>query len=161
MARNNTNVVTPYITHGEIITAKVDQILVDLMDLPQVARHSWYITTRGYAATRINGKIVYLHRMLMRPEELQVDHINRNKLDNRRSNLRIVTNQQNHFNMPVNSNNSSGVSGVYWHRQCRKWCVQITVNGRTIHGGLYSDLKNAALRRKELEDTYFRGRKFD
>ena len=149
------NMILRHEIHSEIITANGDHILVDTVNLPIVSQYSWHVTSRGYAATRINGKIVYMHRMLMCPGELQVDHINQNKLDNRRFNLRIVTNQQNHFNRPLNSNNSSGVTGVYWHNQCQKWCVQITVNGKTISGGLFVDFRDAVQKRQELEDIYF------
>lgn len=58
-----------------------------------------------------------------------VDHINRDKLDNRVENLRIVTQQQQTFNM--------GAKGYYWHKQRNKWCVQISINYKKIHLGLY------------------------
>ena len=155
MARKNMNIILRCGIHSEIITANGDRILVDTSNLPIVSQYSWHVTTRGYAATRINGRIVYMHRMLMCPGELQVDHINQNKLDNRRFNLRIVTNQQNHFNRPLNSNNSSGVTGVYWNRDCQKWCAQITINGKTISGGLFHDFEDAVLKRMELEEIHF------
>ena len=155
MSRRNLNIILRYDTYSEIITAKGDHILIDTVNIPIVSQYSWHVSTRGYAATRSNGINMYMHRILMQPGEFQVDHINRNKLDNRMQNLRIVTNQQNQFNRPLNSNNSSGFTGVYWNRDCQKWCAQITINGKTISGGLFKDIQDAVLKRKELEDKYF------
>ena len=157
MGRKNTNIINHFPYYSEIVTIKGQHITVDPMDIMTLANYSWYVTSRGYAATRIDGKLVYMHRMLMNPPKgLQVDHKDRNKLNNCRNNLRIVTNQQNHFNRPLNSNNSSGVNGVYWNCECQKWCVQITINGKRIHGGLFNDILDATKKRKELEEIYYK-----
>lgn len=86
---------------------------------------------RFYAETKIKGhKIVKMHRFLMDcPEGLEVDHINRNGLDNRKVNLRIVTQAVNKQNKGIYSNNTSGVPGVFYcvrGRGQRHWHAQIT-----------------------------------
>ena len=154
--RRNTNQYIFQKDHVEIRTRRGDIILIDHEDYEKCRLVSWCVDSKGYA----NGKspfggTVRLHRFILDPGELHVDHINRNKLDNRRSNLRIVTNQQNHFNESIPKNNKSGHLGVYWNRQCRKWCSQITVDGKTISGGLFSKLEDAVRKREELEKIYF------
>lgn len=72
----------------------------------------------GYIIARPKGrsqkwKSYYLHRLIMRPQHgMQVDHINGDRSDNRRSNLRICTNQQNNLNK-TGTKSSTGVRGVY------------------------------------------------
>lgn len=154
--RSNTN---KYIFNAdcvEIITRKNQHIIIDHEDFEKCKSVSWCVDNRGYANGR-NAKIgtVRLHRFILNvPADKQVDHINRDKLDNRKSNLRIVTNQENHFNEGLSKNNSSGVKGVYYNKDCDKWVCQITLNGKTIYGGLFDNLKMAVSKRKSLEEKY-------
>ena len=69
----------------------------------------------------------------------------------RSANLRDVTNAENARNMAMSSLNSSGVSGVYLHRQTGKWCAQIRAFGKTIGLGLFSDKADAIIARKAAE----------
>lgn len=73
--------------------------LVDPADFPLVARHSWHYK-EGYAVAKVNGKEVRMHRFIMNETDpdIVIDHKNRNRLDNRRSNLR-------RFNLLENANN--------------------------------------------------------
>lgn len=150
------NTYVSYPDYIEVYTAANELFVISPDDLESVKQFYWHIDSKGYVCTnnRIVGHI-RLHRYLMNPGELQVDHINRNKLDNRRENLRIVTNQRNHFNRPINKNNSSGCTGVYFHGQAKKWGVYITVSGKTITGGLFTDKQAAIAKRKSLESIYF------
>ncbi len=91
------------------------------------------INYRGYLQTRINNKI-YLNHILIflyhhgyMPENM-VDHIDRNKLNNRIENLREVSNQCNMRNAKQPKNNTSGVKGVYWNRRDGKWVARININ---------------------------------
>ena len=140
-----------------IYTANKQAIYVDACDFYkyELHKHSWMITSRGYVATSIKGNRVYLHRLLMNPNTLQVDHINHNKLDNRKSNLRIVTNKENHHNKPPNKLNTSGCSGVHWNKQCKKWCTQLRTNGVCVSSTLHESLEEAIAKRKELERIYW------
>jgi hypothetical protein len=91
---------------------------IDDDDFEMVSMHSWCASTnsRGgyYAQTRINNKIVLMHRFVMNtPPELECDHIHHDTLDNRKSELRNVTHVVNMTNrMKANSNNATGVLGV-------------------------------------------------
>jgi hypothetical protein len=72
--------------------------LFDELDLPLIQEHTWHHGKRGYPATHFKGKTVVFHKLLYPDIQGEIDHINGDKLDNRRSNLRIVTHQQNAFN---------------------------------------------------------------
>ena len=113
--------------------------------------YRWCIGCRGYVVTYITGKDgkqtpLLLHRLIKEcPKDLFVDHISRNKLDNRLENLRIVTNQQNCMNQNKNSNNSSGIKGVYWAEQANKWYSQIKINYKLYHLGYYEKIFDATV----------------
>ncbi len=81
----------------------------------------------------------------------QVDHINGDRTDNRIANLRDVVNAENARNSAMNSNNTSGVCGVYLHRQTGKWCAQISAFGKTVGLGLFADKSDAVIARKAAE----------
>lgn len=86
-----------------------------------------------------------MHRVIIgaQPNQL-VDHINRNKLDNRCSNLRIVTNSQNVINSSARANNSSGYKGVTWHKKNGKWQASVMVNYKRHHLGQFTNVVDAA-----------------
>ena len=84
----------------------------------------------------------------------QIDHINGVKNDNRIENLRAVTNGENSRNLPRRADNSSGVTGVTWHKKALKWTAQIAVNGRLLHLGRYAEKDDAVAARKAAEAKY-------
>ena len=136
----------------EIHTKNNDVILIDKDDFERVKTHCWFVDSKGY----VDGPRMRLHRFIMQPPKgKQVDHINHNKLDNRKCNLRIVTNQQNHFNRPINKNNKSGHAGVSYNKACKKWCCQITRDGKCQYSGLFDSKEEAIAKRKSLEAIYF------
>ncbi|MFE4203875.1 HNH endonuclease [Aneurinibacillus aneurinilyticus] len=113
---------------------------------PKLTRDKWYAESFIRVSTG-KRKRLSLHRKLMgSPEGFQIDHINHNTLDNRRSNLRIVTNGQNQQNRsgPQKNNKSSGIRGVTWCKQRGKWIAQMGLNGKNINLGGYDDLEVAA-----------------
>jgi hypothetical protein len=110
------------------------------------ARH-WWIAVKGrhcYVVGKVNHKNVKLHRIIARAREGEiVDHINRNSLDNRRSNLRKCTRGQN-----VQNTKPWGVSpfrGVNWSKRARKWTSEIMFKGHRYWLGYFSDEILAAL----------------
>ncbi len=85
-----------------------------------------------------------LHQRLMDcPSGYEVDHINLDTLDNRRRNLRICTHQQNQCNQPVQSNNTSGFSGVSFYAPRAKYRARIKASQHDIHLGYYQSLREA------------------
>lgn len=73
----------------------------------------------------------------------EIDHINNNPLDNRISNLRLATRQQNNYNKRHLHRSGSGIKGVTWDKFRKKWFVKINVNKKQIALGRYDDLKKA------------------
>lgn len=117
---------------------------VDAADVEAVSAHHWYRDSLGYPAS---GKHSRLHRFLVEvPDGYVVDHINRDKLDNRLSNLRIVTQQVNTQNTPGLVTGSSVYRGVYRdHRKsARPWYVQVKHEGVKHYGGVFASEEEAA-----------------
>lgn len=155
--RVNTNRYNFKDDYVEIFTRKNQIILVDLDDFETVKNYCWYVDNKGYAQNNNSkNKHIRMHRLILNPpKNMQVDHINHNKLDNRRCNLRIVTNQENQFNRNPSKNNTSGYVGVSYNKECKKWCCQITLNGRCIHSELFDTKEQAIEKRKLLEEKYY------
>lgn len=121
----------------------------------------------GYRLVGIGGKQILGHRLAwamthgVAPSG-EIDHINGDPGDNRLCNLREVTHQQNIINRKLNSNNTSGVKGVSWHKQLNKWCARIKNPETGIYEslGLHHDIQSAAsaykLRAIELHGEYAR-----
>lgn len=114
---------------------------------------SWNQHTRGYPMcyVRGSGRIarnrVYMHRFLMGlavGDRRQVDHINVNPLDNRRANLRLCSWSENQHNKKLQRNNKSGVKGVYWYKAYSKWHCSITIDGKPVFLGYFSELDEAS-----------------
>ena len=85
-----------------------------------------------------------MHRIINNtPDGFDTDHINRNQLDNRRSNLRTATHSQNGHNRPVQKNNKIGVKGVSWSKQNKKWYAQLHVRGKYVFRGHYDTIESA------------------
>jgi hypothetical protein len=81
----------------------------------------------------------------------QIDHINGDRLDNRIANLRDVVSAENARNTAIGKANTSGVIGVYLHKQTGKWCAQINAFGRTVGLGLFREKSDAIIARKAAE----------
>lgn len=121
-----------------------------------VDKYPWCLGKHKYAHSKINGKSVLLHVLLFgKHGKLCNDHINRNRLDNRSSNMRIVSRAINNRNRHLSNRNKSGYMGVSWHQQTKKWNVTITANYKRYNLGLYTDLEDAVLARKEAEKLYW------
>lgn len=133
----------------------------DKEDYDKVKKYKWNVTSKGYICThiKVNGKkkCLFLHRYIMSAEEgISVDHIRgrNSKTDNRKSNLRIASNSQNRFNTPLQKNNTSGYTGVYWIRHMKKWHAQIIINKQNINLGYFENIEDAITARKEAEEKY-------
>lgn len=90
------------------------------------------------------NKSAYLHRIIMNcPEGKQVDHINRNSLDNRRENLRICSRGENAKNRKKGKNNKSGYKGVCQDKKTKKWVANISFGGKQYYLGLFKTKEKA------------------
>lgn len=132
---------------------EIDKVLIDLEDIEKVSKHKWHKSYSGYAVTS-NSKP--MHRLIIKcPKEKFIDHINHNKLDNRKQNLRICNKQQNAFNMKIPNTNRSGIKGVGFHKHTNKWRARIVVNDKEIYLGIFNTIEEATKARKEAELKYF------
>lgn len=142
-----------YDTYAEIIMVDASGVengraIVDLDDLERANQYRWCINSYGYVVGKINNKSIKLHRFIMKPEtDFVVDYINHNKLDNRKSNLRVCTNQQNSFNKKA-----KGIRELKSGK--KRFVARITVNGKSISKS-FETLEEAIKYRKELESQYF------
>lgn len=102
-----------------------------------------------------DGSLIELHRWIMGFPDGYIDHINNNNLDNRKENLRIVTNSQNLLNAKVRIDNKSGHKGVYFDKKRNKWVAEIKVNYKKISLGRFNLLDDAIKVRKQAEKKYF------
>jgi hypothetical protein len=119
------------------------KIFLDPEDFEIVKNFHWVIDGHGYVTTQksFNGKrhSYKIHRIIMDcPPEKSIDHINHNPLDNRKSNLRICTQQQNLMNQKVQKiKKYSQYKGVTWDKSRQKWCAKIKLNQKTINLGRF------------------------
>ena len=126
---------------------------VDDEDFEELSKYKWYYKHQkggGYATRNslyVKGKSrtsIRMHRHLMEtPSGFETDHENGNKLDNQRSNLRIVTKSQNQWNRKKQVG-SSKHKGVYWNKKNQRWHVQLQMNGKKIWLGYYATEEEAA-----------------
>jgi hypothetical protein len=120
--------------------------IVDAADYDWLNRHRWRALggQSGYAYSTIGGKNVLMHRLIMNaPPGKVVDHINGNRQDNRRCNLRVCTQAENMRNTRK-SCGTSRFKGVSWNRKYRKWVVSIHRDGKDIWLGNFDDEIKAA-----------------
>lgn len=129
----------------EIPLSKGKVAIVDDCDYEYLSRWRWYYSS-GYAKRTVyKGKNVYMHRDLANtPDGMDTDHINHNKLDNRRENLRACTRTQNQRNISMIKSNKSGKKGVSWHSSAKKWEACIKFCGKKIYLGIYDDVEDAS-----------------
>src|SRR3990167_10756872 len=110
--------------------------IVDDEDFEWINQWKWWYTTRGYAVREEKRKLIFMHRLINKTLlGFDTDHVNRNKLDNRKKNLRTVTRSQNFMNLNPRKNNSSGVIGVQKNKN--SWMARIKIGYVSIYLGCF------------------------
>jgi hypothetical protein len=140
--------------------------LVDDEDFSRLSKRKWSAAKQadgtfyavGYLGT-INKKETneYMHRVIMNcPKGKFIDHINHNKLDNRKKNLRICSIQENNRNMKIFRNNTSGYKGVYLDKNAKskKWLSQFYLNGKSFKSS-WKTVEEAAKAYNEAVKKHF------
>lgn len=123
--------------------------LVDDEDYNFLVKFKWYARRCGghiYAETKINGKCVGMHALLMPTdvEFLVIDHANRNGLDNQKGNLRFATKGENAANSKKSTKNTTGYRGVTYRKKTGQWIAQLTAKGVVQHLGIFYSAQEAA-----------------
>lgn len=125
----------------------------DLEDYDKIKDYYWYVEKSGYIKTCLhNGKAaIGMHQLLC---GVGCDHINRRRYDNRKTNLRLCTQQDNTKNRSKGSNNTSGVIGVSYVKRSQSWCSFINYNKKRIYLGYFKDKLDAIIARLMAEVEY-------
>lgn len=141
---------------AHLFTKKGEEILVDSDDVDRLIKACrWYVAD-GYAFGHIGERPMPMHRFITNANKpLVVDHRNHNKLDNRKSNLRVCTSSQNSMNRMMQSNNTSGVIGVHYDKHRKKWKAEIKINRKNRYIGRYNTIEEAVNARKAAEEVLF------
>ncbi len=128
---------------------EIARTVIDVSDVEKIRSYKWSLS-KGYVVSEACG---YLHRFLLGnpPRMFDVDHINHNPLDNRKSNLRTCTRSQNNMNSPKRRG-----KGISWCKQKNKWHVRVyPTKGRAKHIGFYDNYGEALAARLEAERIYY------
>ena len=117
----------------------------------------WRVT-KGYLQGNINKRNVFLHYLVLPQEDgLQCDHINRQKNDNRKCNLRNITRSENMFNKGMTKANTSGYVGVSWSNKNQKWIASLRVDKKSKYLGYYDDPREAHEAYLAAAEKYYPG----
>jgi len=113
----------------------------------------------GYTRLRVKGRLHYAHRLAWLAyygfnTQLEIDHIDQNRLNNSIVNLRQVTRQDNQKNKCINVKNRSGVLGVHFFKERNKWVASISLNNKNVYLGIYESFFDAVCIRKSAEIRY-------
>lgn len=159
-APQDTNPRTAYDKNEIIVDGKVARVklydahynhiataIIDTEDVNKIRYTKWKLSASGYAANtpKYSGSNKHMHRVILDTDQF-VDHINHNTLDNRKSNLRIVTKSQNAMNQ-----NFKGVS-----KNGSKWYAHIKINQKMLNLGNYLDEEEALYARWYAEQVLFK-----
>jgi hypothetical protein len=119
---------------AELILKQGVKVLLDDEDLPKIAKFKWRLHSNGYVSCNLRSgsnhqQTIYLHRIIMNaPPRKRIDHRDRDKLNNRKENLRFCTSTGNQGNSVRHKNNkTSQFKGVSFHKRVQKWTAQIHV----------------------------------
>lgn len=131
-------------------------VIVDDEDFDYLNQFHWQVDKFNSVKGRVKGKQILIHRLIMNPpNDIEIDHIDGNRLNNQKSNLRFATSSQNKMNRGARKDSKSGYKGVSWHKQNKKWTVRIKVNNKYLSLGLFNNLFDAAKAYNEIATKYF------
>lgn len=120
--------------------------LVDDEDYETISKFKWHVHETGYALRKVKHPIkgtwthISMHRQILGIEfgdRRDIDHIDGNRRNNTRLNLRICSRAENQYNRGANSNNTSGYKGVYWKHDRKKWGACIRANDKRKYLGYF------------------------
>ncbi|MGE5438030.1 MAG: HNH endonuclease [Syntrophothermus sp.] len=135
-------------TFGIGYTSKNEEFYFDIEDYDIIKCFYWRLNDSGYVITSVKRKNLRMHRIVMNYSgELQIDHRNGIRHDNRKDNLRLATNQQNCFN--------KSVKGVYFDKSKQRWCARLVKDNKIMLFKRFKNIEDAINARKDAEIKYF------
>ena len=141
--------------YGICYTAKGTPFYFDLEDYDLIKDYAWY-ERLGYAVCKQESVFFSMQDLVFpHSEEFVVDHIYGNRNDNRKAFLRLATRTQNNQNKRLRSDNTSGVTGVNYHKKRNSWVARIRVNKQEIRLGYFVTFESAVRARLQAEKEYF------
>lgn len=149
-----------YEDYAIIITQKYERIIIDKDKLKELRKYRWFIDKKGYASCyyKVDGKqkSLKMHRLVIdAPSKAIVDHKDKNKLNNRLSNLRIVNSTESNRNNTRRKDNTSGVTGVMWDSIKRRWKAFVYINSKRIWILSTKNKEDAIKARLQAEKDYY------
>lgn len=137
----------------------VGKTYVDLENYHIVKNKRWSLNANGYAVSKINEKTELLHHLIMNKKDalsdMVIDHKDRNKLNNKLENLRVIEKQDNHKNHNGYKSNKSGFTGVSMDKSRGKWKAIININKKQKLLGRFDNLNEAVIERLNAELKYY------
>lgn len=124
----------------------IDKAIIDIDDVPKVQYRKWRKNCNGYCITEKDRQHIFLHRVVLGTDKT-VDHINENKLDNRKKNLRICTKSTNQMNV-------SKYKGYF--QKGNSWYARIKLHGKALHLGTFQSEEEASFCRWYAEKLLFK-----
>lgn len=138
---------------------KIEEFICDLDDWNDMKDFYWYYHHTGYIYTKYDNKEYSYHRTILGlgnfNKTARVDHIDGNPLNNRKSNLRVVTHQQNTMNHKIRDDNTSEITGIHYNKTNGKWIARIGFENKRIVLGSFNSINEATRVRREAEIKYF------
>jgi len=131
------------------------KIIIDKEDITLFNSYKWYLKDWKYLVNKKKNLTIYFHRLILGFPTWIVDHINRNTLDNRKINLRIVDKSQNSMNSKTRIDNSSWFKWVSFRKDKLKWHAYININKKRINIWYYKNIKDAIKNRILFENKIF------
>ena len=143
--------------YGIGYTSNGEQFYFDKEDFCLIFPYSWWLDKSGYVCATIeNHKNIKMHRLILNCDEHEVvDHIYHKLNDNRKSQIRIATRQENQRNQRINKANSSGKTGVCFNKKNGKWRAYITIKNKQKSLGHFENYDDAVQARIKAEKEMF------
>lgn len=145
--------------YGIGYTFKGEKFYFDLDDYDKIKNYCWYTDSKGYIIShgdkKQGYKVVQMHMLVTNCKDgLLVDHINHKVYDNRKLNLRVVTNSQNQMNSSIRRDNTSGIKGVSFDKLTGKWIAYITINKENYRKE-FETFEDAVKQREKWTEKHF------
>lgn len=141
-------------TYGIGYDLRNREFYFSIEDYDMIKKYTWNVNpSHGYVIC--SSKNIRMHRLIMGEPSCKVDHINLKRNDNRRENLRLISNRGNVINRGLIKTNTSGVTGVYYYKNLKKWEACIWLDYQSIRLGLFINKEDAIKARLKAEQQYY------